>query len=112
MNQHRPFDIQHVRVARPDHTGALVSSHDALFAMLDGQVIRGCQGAWRAEVVSILEEQGQTWVQISPARKPGNSVVMRLTAQPRADEALQALRAWSDLPDERRPAVIDLVAGR
>lgn len=112
MNEHRPFDIQHVRLAQPDRTGALVSSHDALFAMLDGQLIKGRRRSWRAEVVSILEERDQTWVQIGPARKPASSVVLRLTAHPRADEALQALRTWSDLPPERRPAVIDLVAGR
>ncbi len=109
MNQHRPFDIRHARIARPDHTGAVVSSHDALFARLDGQIIRGRCGAWRAEVVSIHEERDETWVQIGPSRKPAHSVVMRLAAHPRADEALQALRTWTDLPPERRPPMIDLV---
>lgn len=109
MNQDRQFDIHHVRIARLDQAGAPLSSPDALFAMLDGQIIRGRREAWRAEVVSILEEPDQTWVQIGPARRPARSLVMRLAAHPRADEALQALRRWTDLPRERRPAMIDLV---
>jgi hypothetical protein len=81
-----------------------LSATDALFAMLDGQVIRGRKGVWRAEVVSILEEADATWVQIGPARKPAKSVVLRMDRSPRADRALEALRAWTDLPEERRPA--------
>ena len=111
MNQHRPFDIQHVRLAQPEYPGA-VTPHDALFAMLDGQIIRGRRRVWRAEVVSILEDKDQTWVQIGPARRPAHSVVMRLAAHARADEALQALRLWTDLPPDRQPAMIDLVADR
>ena len=110
MNQHRPFDIQHVRLGHSDETGALASSHDALFAMLDGQLISGRRQSWRAEVVSILEERDQTWVQLGPAGRPAQSVVMRLDAQPRADDTLQALRLWTDLPKERRPSMIDLVS--
>ena len=110
MNQHRPFDIQHARIAHPDKAGAFVSSHDALFAMLDGQIIRGRHRAWRAEVVSIHEERELTWVQIGPARKPASTVVMRLAANPNADAALQALRTWTDLPSDRRPSMIDLAS--
>ncbi len=112
MNQHRPFDLHHVRIAQPDRPRARVSSHDALFAMLDGQMIRGSRRSWRAEVVSILEERDQTWVQIGPARRPAKAVVVRMDAHPRADDALQALRLWTDLPKERRPAMIDLVGRR
>ena len=88
--------------------GGDISSMDALFAMLDGQIIRGHKAEWRAEVVSILPEDGVTWVQIGPAEHPAMSVVLRLDAQQRADLALDALRAWTDLPEERRPSRIDV----
>jgi hypothetical protein len=81
---------------------------DTLFAMLDGQMIRGRKAEWRAEVVSILPEDGVTWVQIGPAQHPAMSVVLRLDAQQPADLALEALRAWTDLPEERRPSRIDV----
>jgi hypothetical protein len=83
---------------------------DTLFAMLDGQIIRGRKAEWRAEVVSILPDDGVTWVQIGPAQHPAMSVVLRLDAQKPADadQALEALRAWTDLPEERRPSRIDV----
>ena len=87
---------------------AELSVTDALFAKLDGQIIRGRKAAWRAEVVAILAEDDETWVQIGPARRPALSVVMRLDGEPQADRALAALRAWTDLPEERRPRRIDV----
>jgi hypothetical protein len=87
-----------------------LSPTDSLFAFLDGQIIRGRKSAWRAEVVSILAEQDDTWVQIGPARMPLMSVVLRMRANQCADQALDALRAWTDLPEERRPSLIDVVA--
>ncbi|MGE3957893.1 MAG: hypothetical protein AB7H96_14335 [Vicinamibacterales bacterium] len=81
---------------------------DSLFAMLDGQVIEGRRGTWRAEVVSILSEPTQTWVQIGPAQRPAMSVLLRLGLGQRAEQALAALRAWTDLPEEHRPWRIDL----
>ena len=110
MNEHRLFDIHHLRVAPAAGPGGLVSSRDALFAMLDGQLVQGSRRTWRAEVISILEDGDQRWVQIGPARRPANSVVLRLAALVRADEAIEALRRWTDLPAERRPALIDLVS--
>ena len=87
---------------------AELSPTDALFAKLDGQIIRGRRAAWRAEVVAIMAEHDETWVQIGPAQRPALSVVMRLDGEPQADRVLEALRAWTDLPDDRRPARIDV----
>jgi hypothetical protein len=78
--------------------------------MLDGQIIRGRRGVcWRAEVVSILAEPDLTWVQIGPAQHPDESVVLRMRPDQPACEALDALRAWTDIPAERRPDRIDVV---
>ncbi len=90
-----------------------LSRNDSLFAMLDGQIIQGQRGdAWCAEVVSILSESNLTWVQIGPARHPSMSVVLRMAQDQPADHALAALRAWTDLPEERRPGRIDLSTRR
>lgn len=85
-----------------------LSRHDQLFAMLDGQEIRGRCGAWRAEVVGIYAGGADTWVQIGPARRPEAAVVLRLRAAARVDRALAALSRWSDLPVDRRPHRIDV----
>ncbi len=87
---------------------AELSASDSLFAMLDGQIIRGRAGAWRAEVVSILTERGSTWVQVGQAGRPSNSVVLRMSETRLADAAIAALQAWTDLPEESRPARIDV----
>jgi len=108
VNQHR---LVFERVGEADvwpQEAVELSSTDALFAMLDGQIIRGRKTAWRAEVVAILAEEGGTWVQIGPAQRPALSVVMRLDRDPQADLVLEALREWTDLPEERRPGRIDL----
>jgi hypothetical protein len=34
--------------------------------------------------------------------------MMRLEGDQQADRALEALRAWTDLPEERRPARIEV----
>lgn len=85
-----------------------LSARDALFASLDGQIIRGRAGAWRAEVVSIVAERDVTWVQIGPAEDPALSVVLRLNDGQRPDQALAALKSWSDLPEDRRPTRIEV----
>lgn len=85
-----------------------VTARDALFAMLDGQIIRGRTGAWRAEVVSIVAERDITWVQIGPAQDPTASVVLRLHDGQRPDQVLAALRDWTDTPEERRPTWINV----
>ena len=90
---------------------AELSSTDALFAKLDGQIIQGRKAAWRAEVVAILAEHDETWVQIGPAERPAQAVVMRLDREPRADRVLEALRKWTDLPAERRPGRIEVASG-
>jgi hypothetical protein len=86
-----------------------LSTTDALFAMLDGQIIRGRKGAWRAEVLTIFTEPDETWVEIGPARRPASSVMVRLGGDQQADRALEALREWTDLPEGRRPGRIDVV---
>ena len=85
-----------------------LSARDVLFASLDGQIIRGRAGAWRAEVVSIVAERDVTWVQIGPAEDPALSVVLRLNDGQRPDQALAALKIWSDLPEDRRPTRIEV----
>jgi len=85
-----------------------LSATDLLFAMLDGQIIRGRNEAWRAEVVSILAKRGETWVQIGPAERPARSVLLRMTSERCADLAIEALRAWTDLPAASRPTLIEV----
>ena len=110
MNHFRLHSEQTDRAELHEKQAAELSSTDALFAMLDGQIIRGRYAAWRAEVVGILAEEDETWVQIAPAQRPALSLVMRLDREPQADRVLEALRAWTDLPEERRPGRIDLMA--
>ena len=109
MNELRLADIH---IGLPP--GALppdgLSPGDSLFAMLDGQIIRGRTQAWRAEVVSILSQDEETWIQIGPAMHPALAVVVRMRPDQNADAALDALRRWTDLPEERRPHRIDVVA--
>lgn len=112
MNQSRLVDV-HIGGGSPSPGSLaatqLLSRNDSLFALLDGQLIQGRRGdAWRAEVVSILSESNLTWVQIGPERHPSMSVVLRMGEDPQAQQALEALRAWTDLPEERRPGRIDL----
>ena len=90
------------------HSLAHGDARDALFASLDGQIICGRTGAWRAEVVSIVAERDVTWVQIGPAEDPALSVVLRLNDGQKPDQALAALRGWSDLPEDRRPTWIEV----
>ena len=85
-----------------------VTARDALFAMLDGQIVRGRTGAWRAEVVSIVAERDVTWVQIGPAQDPTASVVLRLRDGQHPEQVLAALRDWTDTPEERRPTWINV----
>lgn len=90
------------------HQTAELSSNDALFAELDGQIIRGRQGTWRAEVLSILADAQETWLQIGPAERPALAIILRLVGHQQAARVLEALRAWSDLPEELRPGRIEL----
>lgn len=85
-----------------------LSEADLLFAMLDGQVVGGEDGFWRAEVVGIHSEIDGTWVQIGPARQPAQSVAMRLPSVEFGQRALDALSTWAAMPEDRRPSVIDL----
>ncbi|MEQ1908214.1 MAG: hypothetical protein ABMA15_05295 [Vicinamibacterales bacterium] len=111
MNNYRSLD-GHANLplihSLPVSVADALSARDALFASLDGQIIRGRSGAWRAEVVSIVAERDVTWVQIGPAEDPSLSVVLRLNDGQRPDEALAALKSWSDLPEDRRPARIEV----
>ena len=111
VNQRRLLDVQDVRSEHAHAPGGL-SQTDWLFAMLDGQIIRGrhTREVWRAEVVSIVTERGATWVQIGPAKRPALTVVLRMDASQGADRALEALGAWTDLPEECRPTRIDLLS--
>ena len=88
-------------------TDDAMSDSDALFAMLDGQVIRASDGTWRAEVVGIHDDGRETWVQICPACQPGSGVIVRLPSGGHGDLALRALRAWSAIPEEARPRIIE-----
>jgi len=91
------------------HEQGELSSNDALFAELDGQIIRGRRAAWRAEVVAILAEAHETWLQIGPAERPSMAIVLRLVGTRQSERVLEALRAWTDLPEELRPQRIDLL---
>lgn len=88
--------------------GDSTSARDALFARLDGQLIRGRERAWRTEVVSIVAERDVTWVQVGPADDHATSVVLRLHDHHHPELALAALREWSDLPDDRRTTWIEV----
>lgn len=85
-----------------------LSPRDVLFASLDGQLIRGRDWEWRAEVVSIVDDSDMLWVQIGPAQDPTVSVVLRMDGGQPAERALAALRAWSDIPEDRRPTWMDV----
>lgn len=116
MNQSRLIDVHidsQAALTAAITNQQILSRNDSLFAMLDGQLIQGRRGdAWRAEVVSILSDANLTWVQIGPERHPSMSVVLRMGQDQQADQALDALRAWTDLPEERRPGRIDLSTRR
>lgn len=86
-----------------------LSDTDSLFAMIDGQVINGRAGAWRAEVVSIVTDGPDTWVQIGRAGCPANTVVVHMAPDRGATDAIAALRKWSDMPEDARPGRIDLI---
>jgi hypothetical protein len=86
-----------------------LSPSDSLFAMLDGQIIRGRHAAWRAEVVSIVTEGRETWVQVGRAGHPGSTVVLHMDQRRRAGEAIDALRHWTDIPEDNRPGRIELL---
>ena len=77
--------------------------------MLDGQIIRGRDRAWRAEVVSIVTEGMDTWVQVCRAGSPANTIVLHMDLRGRVAEALDALRTWTDTPEDSRPGRIELV---
>jgi hypothetical protein len=109
VNFLRLADI-HIRLPHEAAPPDGLSPGDSLFAMLDGQIIRGRTGAWRAEVVSILSQAEETWIQIGPAMHPAMAVVMRMRQDQNADVALDALRRWTDLPEEQRPHRIDVVS--
>ena len=104
MNEKRTEHDSHGRVVHQE-TGELTAA-DTLFSMLDGQLIRGRRGVWRTEVVGIHESDQDTWVQIGPARRPAEAVVIRLPPGLHADLALVAIRKWMDLPTEVRPGHI------
>ena len=113
MNHHRLLDVHDIQPGNGyESAPGGLSQTDWLFAMLDGQIIRGrhSREAWRAEVVSIVTERGATWVQIGPAQRPAQAVVLRMSPDQRADQALEALSAWTDLPEQCRPSRIDLVS--
>ena len=63
MNHFRLHSEQFDRAGLCADQAAELSATDALFAKLDGQIIRGRKAAWRAEVVAILAEHDETWVQ-------------------------------------------------
>lgn len=92
------------RVAR--EAQAAVSECDALFAMLDGQLICACEGTWRAEVVGIHDDGCEMWVQVCPARQPTGGVIVRLPSGGHGDLALRALQSWSEIPEGARPHLI------
>ena len=109
MNHYRSLDVHaDLPLIHALPVADALSARDALFASLDGQIIRGRSGAWRAEVVSIVAERDVTWVQIGPAEDPALSVVLRLNDGQRPDQALAALKNWSDLPEDRRPTRIEV----
>ena len=108
MNHYRPLSEHSGRPEVCEAAPADLSANDALFAKLDGQIIRGRSAAWRAEVVAIHAEPQQTWIEISPAERPTKAVMVRLGADSQPERALEALRAWTDLPEERRPGRIDV----
>ena len=109
MNHYRSVDVHtNIALIQSLPVADALSARDALFASLDGQIIRGRSGAWRAEVVSIVAERDVTWVQIGPAEDPALSVVLRLNDGQRPDQALAALKNWSDLPEDRRPTRIEV----
>jgi hypothetical protein len=113
VNHHRLLDVHDIRPeSLPPSALTGLSKTDWLFAMLDGQIIRGphTRRAWRAEVVSIVTERGATWVQIGPAQQPARAVVLRMGSDQPADEAIEALGAWTDIPEECRPNRIDLLS--
>jgi len=109
VNQHRLISGRAGSFELWTHQTAELSSNDSLFAALDGQVIRGRKAMWRAEVLSILADAQETWLQIGPAEHPAMAIVLRLVGKQQASRVLDALRAWSDLPEELRPQRIDLV---
>ena len=108
MNEHRPVSERAGGSQVWTHETARLSLNDTLFAELDGQIIRGRKASWRAEVLSILAEAHDTWLQIGPAQRPALAIVLRLVGNQKPERVLEALRAWTDLPEELRPGRIDL----
>lgn len=107
MDHYHRLDA-HANVAVMDLVpyGESAGDREALFSRLDGQWVRGREGTWQTAVVSIVAERDVTWVQVAPADAPSTSVVLRLVDVRRVDLALEALRTWSSLPEDRRPTWI------
>lgn len=94
----------HLRAVSRELTAA-----DYLFIRLDRQRVVGRAITWVIEILGIVVEGRDAWVQMAPAGHPSRSVVVRMSSlEGAADRALSALRTWSDTPfDHRRPRVVD-----
>jgi hypothetical protein len=87
-----------------------LTAADRLFLGLDRQRVVGRAITWVVEILGIVVEGREAWVQVAPAGYPSRSVVVRVSSslEGAAERALSALKAWSDDPvDHRRPRVVD-----
>ena len=98
-----PFEQAHQRPS------ASARRADGLLETLDLQLIGTGPDRWIAEVCGVHELPGETWIQLAAAGNPMLNVLLRLPARASAAQALAALGAWSAIPREERPPVIDVM---
>ena len=87
------------------------SRADHWFETLDSQVVGTGPDRWTTMLFGVHELPGGTWLQLAAADDPVQSVILRLSSESTAVLALAALSAWSALPREERPRVIEVDVG-
>jgi len=81
---------------------------DRLFHLLDHLVVDLFTDWWVTEVTAVHVIGGEAWVQLARAGDPSSDVVLRLSTQATPNHAVAALVAWSQIPADERPRVLDV----
>ena len=87
---------------------ATMSRAEQLFAELDCQIVGEAADRWVLVVLGIHDFIQGAWVQIAPAHDTSRGLVLQLLPRATADHALAALTAWSKIPPDERPRVVEV----
>ncbi|HET9831112.1 MAG TPA: hypothetical protein VFP91_05370 [Vicinamibacterales bacterium] len=94
--------------AHAESRSQALSSADRLFEQLDHRVVDLHSDRWITEVTAIQVVGADAWVQLARADDPSSGVVLHLSTYATPDHALEALAAWSRIPADERPRVLDV----